>query len=324
MVCCASPSLQRLHVESEAAKVRRSVEWLAPLLDSSGLVTCALQEQWKAVQRKRALVKRYLDDAQTALSASQQRLNEYPHLQSRNASFTGLTVPRHQEGGRRLLHAIQRMSAAESADADGEEEQLIGEEAASPVLSYASIAAALRLHEQRWTAVQAELYATHQRALERQATMSGDRDHSPCSPPPPAQCAAHCSLILPWSPSLCSSRHLRDCRAIVYGGGRPTGSGRGVSVTPSSVHCLHPPSLLSNFDAVSDALNAVGEQCNLLIEEERRWREWREEQTNRQCTELRVLDALGSEQGQLSRGEEQLKQRLAVLEGGERDVVDRR
>ena len=88
-------------------------------------------------------------------------------------------------------------------------------------------------------------------------------------------------------------------------------------MSPSLTLCLHPPSLVSQFDGVSDALNVVGEQCNSLIEEEQRWREWREEQKGRQWTELHVLDALGSGGEPLLKGEQELMQRLAALEGGE-------
>jgi hypothetical protein len=82
--------------------------------------------------------------------------------------------------------------------------------------------------------------------------------------------------------------------------------------------------LVSQFDGVSDALNSVGEQCNSLIEEEQRWRAWREEQKGRQWTELQVLDALGSGGEALLKGEQELMQRLAALEGGEMTTVDTR
>ena len=97
---------------------------------------------------------------------------------------------------------------------------------------------------------------------------------------------------------------------MVYGA---ADRGEAARSAPSPVPFLHPPSLVARFDSVSDALNGVGEQCNGLIEEEQRWREWREEQKGRQWTEANILDALCGQPELLGRGEEEMTQRLAVL-----------
>jgi hypothetical protein len=163
-------------VESETAKVRRSVEWLTPLLHSSSGLTSSLHSQWKALQTRKALLDRYVDDAHTAHVAFQQRSAEYPHLQSLHSSLTHRTVPRHDEAVRRIFDAVNSMSSGDEAAEADDVVNAASEEAASsspsPVLSYAAVAAALRQHQQRWTAVEADLEGAHQQLRERQWQLS--------------------------------------------------------------------------------------------------------------------------------------------------------
>ena len=70
---------------------------------------------------------------------------------------------------------------------------------------------------------------------------------------------------------------------------------------------------MAAFERVSDCLNAVGEECNVLIEEEQRLRGWKEEQRGRQWTEAAVLEAALAQPDLLSQGEQQLRHRLAQL-----------
>ena len=157
--------------------MRRSVEWLTPLLESSSGLTSSLHSQWKALQTRKALLGRYLDDAHTALVAFQQRSADHPNLHSVHATLTHRTVPRHDEAVRRVFDAVRSMSSGdEAAEADeavnSPSEEASASPSPSPVLSYAAVAATLTQHHQRWTAVEADLEGAHQQLRERQWQLS--------------------------------------------------------------------------------------------------------------------------------------------------------
>ena len=74
--------------------------------------------------------------------------------------------------------------------------------------------------------------------------------------------------------------------------------------------CLHPAPLVALFERASDATNAVGEDCNALIEDEQRLRAWKNAESGRQWTEARLLTALVGEPHALSAGEAELRLRV--------------
>ena len=147
--------------------------------ESSAGLTSALHAQWRALQWRKRLVERYLDDVQAALSASQQRSADYTRLQSRHSSTTASTVPWHHETVRRMFDAVERMSPAgvgEAKEGSGQD----GESAAA-VLSYAAVIAALRRHQRRWAAKEADLKRAHLQLQLRQADVSVDSSLTPTS-----------------------------------------------------------------------------------------------------------------------------------------------
>ena len=57
-------------------------------------------------------------------------------------------------------------------------------------------------------------------------------------------------------------------------------------------------------------MNAVGEECNALIEDERHLRAWKDAESGRHWTEARLLTALMGEPHALSAGEAELRLRV--------------